>query len=132
MNPYVYPPGFGRCSFRCSAGPCRQRTGFGTTYGQSCNNTWPVEPTSMGTIWTMHDSLQAQNRWKPISERSTCSSFTHGLYSQSDQGFRYARNWQTRTQSFFIRTVEYNQTQMDAHAISVLLCTLIHISQSFS
>ena len=35
MNPYVHPMGFG-----CSAGPCRHRTGFGTTYGQSCRPVW--------------------------------------------------------------------------------------------
>ena len=40
MNPYVYSTGFGRCTFRCSAGPCRCRTGFGTTYGQSCRPVW--------------------------------------------------------------------------------------------
>ena len=40
MNPYVYPTGFGRCPFGCSAGPCRRRTGFGTTYGQSCRPVW--------------------------------------------------------------------------------------------
>ena len=40
MNPYVYPIGFGRCPFGCSAGPCRRRTGFGTTYGQSCRPVW--------------------------------------------------------------------------------------------
>ena len=40
--------------------------------------------------------------------------------AQSDQGFRYALNWQTRTQSFFIRTAESNQTELGAHDISVL------------
>ena len=38
MNPYVYPTGFRKCHFGCSAGPCRRHTGFGITYGQSCRN----------------------------------------------------------------------------------------------
>ena len=72
MNPYVYPTGFGRCPFGCSAGPCRRRTGFGTIYGQSCRpgqiqglqNPHVWEP-----LWTTHDSLWAQNRRKPFSEK---------------------------------------------------------------
>ena len=36
MNPYIYSTGFVRCPFRCSAGLCRCRKGFGTPYGQSC------------------------------------------------------------------------------------------------
>ena len=40
MNPYVNPMGFGRCPFGCSAGPCKRRTDFGTTYGQSCRPVW--------------------------------------------------------------------------------------------
>ena len=146
MNPYVYPTGFGRCPFGCSAGPCRRRTGFGTPKASLADqygaNTGPVEPTSMGAFWTTHDSLRAQKSRKPISESCTCSSFSHGLdcavrvqnmeklykpaarsSAQSDQCFRYALNWQTRTQSFFIRTAESNQTEVGAHAISVLSCT---------
>ena len=38
------------------------------------------EPTTMGAFWTTHDTLQAQNRRKPISESCTGSSFSHGLY----------------------------------------------------
>ena len=112
-------------------------------------NKGPVEPTNMGTIWTTHDSLRAQNRRKPISERSTCSSFTHGLYGpiwvqQSSENRTNPQpvhppslirvfaiicaNWQTRTQSFFMRTAESNQTKLGAHAISVLSCTRSHIT----
>ena len=40
MNPYMYPTGFIRCPFGCSAGPCRCRSGFGTPYGQSCTTVW--------------------------------------------------------------------------------------------
>ena len=47
---------------------------FSDRYGA---NTGPVEPTSMGAVWTMHYSLRAQNPRKPISESSTCSSLTH-------------------------------------------------------
>ena len=47
---------------------------------------------------------------------------------QSDQGLIYTLNWQTRTKSFFIRTGESNQTELGAHAISVLSCTGSHIS----
>ena len=43
-------------------------------------NTEPVEPTYMDAFWTLHDSLRAQNHRKPIAERCTCSSFSHGLY----------------------------------------------------
>ena len=124
MNPYVYPTGFGRCPFGCSAGPCRHRAGFGTTYGQSGRPVWGKYRaciTHMGAFWTTHDSLQVQNR-KPNSESCSCSSFSHELYGPvrvqksskivqthsavirpvSDQNFRYALNWQTRTKSFFI------------------------------
>ena len=71
MNPYVYLMGFGRFRFGC-----RRRTGFGTTYVilavQYEANTGPVEVTSMGAVWTTHDSLRAPNRRKPIAESSTC------------------------------------------------------------
>ena len=76
MSPYVYPTGFGRYRFGCSAGPCR-RPGFEDRYGA---NTGLVEPTCMGFFWTTHDSLRAQKRRKPISESCTCSSFSEGLY----------------------------------------------------
>ena len=77
MSPYVYPMGFGRCPFGCSAGPCRRRTGFGTTFGQTCR---PVWGRCMGAFWTMRDSLRAQNRRKPISESCICATFSDGLY----------------------------------------------------
>ena len=81
MNPYVYPTGFERCPFGCSAGPCRRRTGFGTTtYGQSCRPVWgkyrAYRTHMYGRLWTTHDSLRAQNLRKPISESCTCSSFS--------------------------------------------------------
>ena len=110
-------------------------------------NTRPVEPTSIGAFWTTHDSLRAQNRRKPTSVSCACSTFSHGLdgavrvqnmeksykpaarsSAQSDQCFRYALQWQTRTQSFFIRTAESNQTELGAHAISVC-CAQVDISQ---
>ena len=34
------------------------------------------------------------------------------VIAQSDHGFRYALNWQTRTQGFFIRTAESNKTEL--------------------
>ena len=40
MNPYAYPTGFVRCSFGCSAGPCRCRSGFGSPFGKSCRTVW--------------------------------------------------------------------------------------------
>ena len=97
-------------------------------------NTGPVESTCMGVFWTTHDSLRAQNHRKPIFESCICSSFSHGLYTapygsknqrkivrftaarlsaQSDHGFRYALNW---------------QTELGAHAVSVLSCTGSQIS----
>ena len=105
-------------------------------------NTGPVEPTSNGAIWTTHDSLRSQNRRKPISETQhahlsptgytapygpirlqqsskKCTKPAARLSTQSDQGFRYALNWQTRTQNFFILTAESNQTELGARAISV-------------
>ena len=133
----IYPTGFGRYPFGCSA--CRAdavraleqpTASLADQYGA---NTGPVEPTSMGAFGTTHDSLRAQNRRKPISESCACSSFSHGLdgtirvqnmeksykpaapsSAQSDQCFRYALNWQTRTQGFFVRTAESNQTELGA------------------
>ena len=138
MSPYVYPFGY-------SAGPCRRRTDFGTTYDQSCRQLWGKYRACRTHVWEPfgpRTTLLRQNRRKPISERYTCSSFSHGLdgavriqnmeksyklvarsSAQSYQCFRYALNWQTRTQSFFIRTAESNQTELGAHAISVLSCT---------
>ena len=50
---------------------------------QYVTNTGPLEPTSMGAVWTSSDTLRAQNRRKPISESCTCSSFSHDLYEGS-------------------------------------------------
>ena len=60
--------------------PYRLWNNLRTVLHQYGANTWPVESINLGAVWTMHDSLWAQNRRKPISESSTCSSFTHGLY----------------------------------------------------
>ena len=48
--------------------------------------------------------------------------------AESDQGFRYALNRQTRKQNIFILTAESDQTEFDAHAISLLSCTGSHIT----
>ena len=55
-----------------------------------------------------YGSKNHRNSYKPEARSST----------QSDQGFRYTLNWQTRTQSFFIRTAESNQTELGADAIT--------------
>ena len=146
-EPYVYPTGFG-----CSAGPCRCRTGFGTTYGQSCRPVWGKYRACRTHMYerlldharlsTGPKSSEAHLRklympiFQPRAIRSrTGPNIIEKSYkaaaqssAQSDQGFRYALNWQTWTQSFFIRTVESNQTELGAHAISVLSCTGSHIS----
>ena len=139
MSPYVYPFGY-------SAGPCRRLTDFGTTYGQSCTQLWgkyrACRTHKYGCLLDHARLCYGQNRRKPISESCTCSSFSHGLDGAVRiqnieksykpvaryQCFRYALNWQTRTQSFFIRTAESNQTELGAHAISVLSCTGWHIT----
>ena len=47
-------------------------------------------------------SKTIENSYKPAARSS----------AQSDHGFRYVLNWQTRTQTFFIRTVESNKTEL--------------------
>ena len=84
MNPCVYPTGFGRRPFGCSVGPCRRRTGFGTTYGQSCRPVWgkyrACRTHMYGRLLDHARLSTGPNRRKPISESCTCSSFSHGLY----------------------------------------------------
>ena len=149
MNPYVYPTGFGRCPFGCSAGPCRRRTGFGTTYDKSCRpwGRYRVCRTHMygrlldhvrlltgprsaeSHLWKLYMLIFQPRAIRPRSKNHR-KSYKPGARSstQSDQGFCYALNWHTRTQSFSIRTAESNQTELGAHAISVLSCTGSNIS----
>ena len=75
------PRRFRRCPFACSADSIQAlEQPTASLADQYRANTGPVKPTSMAAIWTTRNSLQAQNQQKPISESSTCSSFTHGLY----------------------------------------------------
>ena len=118
MNPYVYPTGFGRCPFECSAGPCRRLTDFGTSYGLSCKY-------CMGAFWTttnlygpkmvgspslkaVHPHLSATGYTAPYGSKKHRKSYKRAARSstQSDQGFRYAHSWETRPQCFFIRTTD--------------------------
>ena len=124
MNPYVYP-----------AGPCRPTVSLADQYG---TNTGHVEPTSMGGIWTTHDSLWAQNRRKPVSESSTCSSFTHGLYgpirvqqSSNNRSNPHRGHPPSLIRVFAMRLIgkQGHKASSYEHAISVLSCTLIHILQ---
>ena len=79
-EPVCVPRGFRKMPLRMQCGPVQTPYGLWnnlrpvlhTSMGQ---NTRSVEPTSMGAIWTMHDSLRAQNRRKPISESSTYPIF---------------------------------------------------------
>ena len=68
MNLCVYPTGFGRCPFGCSADPCR------TTCNQSCRPIWD----KCRAFWTTHYTLRSQNRRKHISGSCKRSSFSHG------------------------------------------------------
>ena len=143
MNPYVYPTGFGRCPFGCSADPCGRRAGFGTTYGLSYKPVWGKYKACRTHVWApfgprttlygpkivgspslkaVHAHLSATGYTAPYGSKNHRKSYKLAARSstQSDQGFRYALNWQTRTKSFFIRTAESNQTELGAHAISVL------------
>ena len=152
MNLYVYATGFGRCPFECSAGPCRRRTGFGTTYRQSCRPVWSKYRTCRthkygrrldharnylyGPQIDGSPSLKAQHaHLSSMAIRSrTGPTIIEKSYkpaerssAQSDQWFRYVLNWQTRTQSFFIRTSLIKLSW--AHMPFRLCCSQVHISQ---
>ena len=152
MNPYVYPTDSGRCPSGCSAGPCRHRMGFETTYCQSCRLVWDKykacrthkygrlldhAPLSTGPksleahLWKLYMLIfQPRAIWPRMGPRIIAKLYKPAARStaQSDQGFCYALNWQIRTQSFFIQTADSNQTELGAHAISVLSCTGSHIT----
>ena len=102
MNSYVYPTGFGRCSFGCSAGPCRRRTGFGTTYGQTGRPVWGKDRACRTHMYgrLLDHARLSQNRREAISESYTCSRPRTGpkiieksykpaarSSTQTDQGF---------------------------------------------
>ena len=107
-------------------------------------NTGPVEPTSIGAVGP-RTTLYGPK----IDGSSTCSSFTHGLYGpiRVQQSSKNLTNPQHGHLPSLIRvfamrltgkqghkassyeTAESNQTELGAHAISVLSWTLVHISQ---
>ena len=119
MNLYMYPTGFVRCPFGCSAGLCRCRTGFGTSYGQSCRTVWgkyrACRTHKYGrlldlTCTTIYGpKIVGSPFLKAVHAHLSAMGYT-GLYrsknprkivqTPSPFSFHCALNWQTRTQSF--------------------------------
>ena len=119
---------------------------------QSCRPVWantgPVESKCMGAFWTTHNSPRAPNQRNPISENCTCSSFSNKLYGPvrvqkiienrtnpqrshlpsliSVLAMRLIGKQGHKASSYEQRSL--NQTELGAHAISVLSCTGSHIS----
>ena len=144
----VYPAaeGWACCPFGWSAGPYRCRTGFITPYGQSCGTVWgkykyerlsdhswlSTGPTSSEAhLWKLY-MLNVQPRailtrtGPKIIEKSYKPAARSSVVS--DQSFRYALNWQRRTQRFFIRTAESNKLSW-AHMPFRFCRAQVHISQ---
>ena len=120
-------------------------TGFAEQDGA---NIGPEEPTSMGAFCTTLygpkivgcPSLKAVSHLSATGYTALCGFKNHRKSyklaaqssAQSDQSFRCAltSNWQTRAQSFLIRTAESNQIELGAHAIIFWFCCLqVHISE---
>ena len=117
--------GFGMWPFGCIAGPCRRLTGFGTTNDQSCG---PVCGKGLRTqVWASFGARTTLYRPKIVGSQSlkavhahrsatgytaTCGSKKSSKNRTNPSavicpvwsGFRYALDWQTRTQSVFIWT----------------------------
>ena len=152
MNLYVYATDFGRCPFECSAGPCRRRTAFGTTCRQSCRPVWSKYRTCRTHKYGRRLDHARNNLYRPQIDGSPSLKAQHAHLSpmairsrtgptiieksykpaarssaQSDQWFCYVLNWQTRTQSFFIRTSLIKLSW--AHTPFRLSCAQVHISQ---
>ena len=114
-EPVRVPRGFRKMPLRMQCGPVQ------TPYGL-WNNLRPVLHTSMGQNTGSVERIQQSTKNRTNPQRGHPPSLIRVFAAG------YALDWQTRTQSFFIRTAE-SKTQLGAHAISVLSCTLVHISQ---
>ena len=88
--------------------------------------TWGAKGVCGPSLKAQHAHLSPMAVRPRMSPTVIKSSYKHAarLSAQSDQWFRYVLNWQTRAQSFVIRTAESN----GAHAISVVSCTGSHIT----
>ena len=128
MNPCVYPMGFRRSPFGCSAGPSRRRKGFGTTYGQSCKPVWGkyracrthmywglLDHAWLSTgawsaeshLWKLYMLIFQSRAIRPRRGPKIIENRTNpqrGHPPSLIRVFHYALNWQTRAQSFLIRT----------------------------
>ena len=120
----IYPTGFGRCpsdAVRARADTLRAlEQPTASLSDQYRANTGPAEPTSMGSIWITHNFLRAQNRRKPISESSTCSSFTHGLYDpiRIQQSSKYRTNPQRGHAPSLVRVLAMRLIGKEGHKVS--------------
>ena len=138
-EPVRVPRGFRKVSpFECSVGPCRRRTGFGTTYGQSCKPVWgeyracrtykygrllnharpSTDPkSSEAHFWKLYMLIfQPRTRQRSTGHPpSLISVFAMRLIGK--QGHK-ASSYEQRS----------NQTELGAHVISVLSCTGWHIT----
>ena len=116
MNPYVH--WFRKVPLRIRV--CRTHM-----YGRRLDHAWlsTGPKSSEAHIWKLYMLIFKPRAIRPhLRPKFIKTSYKPAARSsaQSDQGFRYALNWQIRAQSFFIRTAESNQTELGAHAISVL------------